>query len=358
MTSSNILIREATHSDHDQLKAVSHDAHATLRKVYRPGPSAKAIGTENPYTRIVAIKGGLLVGMATYEVDGDSIYFGSLGVLDHYRKQGVARALVRHIEGIALKEGFKKLTCATVEETRNVPIFEKLGFKIISRAIPEKFESLIGTPIHEVTMEKLLVPGLAPWNHKTYLVNNLGRTPRKLYLQAINNIQAVKNELPAPPVAVDIGCGVGIETADLVQRGFTVYAIEKEPDLIQETKNLIGNSSKVEFLIRPLEEIIDLPRASFVYAYHTLHFCDSFHFNRLWKTVTESVLPSGVFAGSFFGMHDDWVKAGKATGITVDQIRTYLAGFEILHLNEIDQTDSSRGNEERWNFVDVIARKS
>lgn len=151
-----ILIREATPSDHDQLKAVSHDAHATLRKVYRPCPSAKAIGTENPYIRIVAIKDGLIVGMATYEVDGDSFYFGSLGVLDHYRKQGVARALVRHIEGIALKDGFKKLTCATVEETGNAPIFEKLGFKIISRSIAEKFESLIEKPIHEVTMEKTL----------------------------------------------------------------------------------------------------------------------------------------------------------------------------------------------------------
>lgn len=154
-----ISIREAIDSDREQLITVSQDSHVTLRKVYRPRASAKPIGADSPFIRIVAVKNDIVVGMATYEVDGNSIYFGSLGVLAQYRKQGVAKALIQHIESVAIRDGFKRLTCATVEETGNVPIFEKLGFKITSCVIPEKFESLTGNAIHEVTLEKTLFYG-------------------------------------------------------------------------------------------------------------------------------------------------------------------------------------------------------
>lgn len=152
----SVTIREGIEPDKEQLTQVSREAHASLRKVYRPRPDAKQIGTDVPYTRIVGIKDGIVVGMATYEVEGDALYFGSLGVLETFRCQGIARSLVEHIENVARETGFFKISCATIEETGNVPIFEKLGFTVISREKADKFESVSGAPIHEVKMEKIL----------------------------------------------------------------------------------------------------------------------------------------------------------------------------------------------------------
>ncbi len=67
-------------------------------------------------------------GGATYEQDNDALYFGSLGVLEEYKKQGIARKLVEFIEIEAKKLGLRKLTCSTVLETGNEAIFHKLGF--------------------------------------------------------------------------------------------------------------------------------------------------------------------------------------------------------------------------------------
>ncbi len=41
----------------------------------------KKIGSNTPYKRIVAVADNKIVGVATYEVEGDFLYFGSLGVL-------------------------------------------------------------------------------------------------------------------------------------------------------------------------------------------------------------------------------------------------------------------------------------
>lgn len=152
----NIEIREMAPEDEPGTRIVSKESHATLRKIYSPTPIAKQIGTEVPFTRLVALSAGQVVGMVTFEVDGKALYFGSLGVLENFRRQGIATAIVVHLEQTAKSQGFKKLTCATVKETGNVQIFEKLGFSVISSQLSDKFVSVNGEPVFEVRMEKLV----------------------------------------------------------------------------------------------------------------------------------------------------------------------------------------------------------
>jgi len=150
----NILVREYTQNDLVEAKIVSDDAHAVLRKFYHPTAQAKKIGSDTPYKRIVAVADNKIVGVATYEVEGDFLYFGSLGVLTAYRKMGIAKKIISHIEEAAQSMGFSKIQCATMEKTGNVSIFEKIGFKKSSREITGKFESVDGEPIVEVYLEK------------------------------------------------------------------------------------------------------------------------------------------------------------------------------------------------------------
>lgn len=150
----NFEIREFSPLDDEGTRIVSKEAHGFLRSIYRPSKTAVQIGADTPYTRIIATCHGEVVGTATYEVDGESLYFGGLGVLEKFRRKGVASQMIRYIEEEAIRLGFKKITCSTVEETGNKIIFTRIGFEIINRDVTEKFVSLSGTPLHEIVFTK------------------------------------------------------------------------------------------------------------------------------------------------------------------------------------------------------------
>lgn len=153
----NIKIREQTQDDIEQLKVVSQEMHASMRKVYAPNQNAKKIGTDVPYVRLVVLCDEKIVGMVTYENDGDSFYFGGLGFLEAYRKKGISRNVISYLEGVARDLGFYKPSCATIEETGNVEIFKRLGFAVVSREITDKFVGVNDTIVHEVKFEKKLM---------------------------------------------------------------------------------------------------------------------------------------------------------------------------------------------------------
>jgi GNAT superfamily N-acetyltransferase len=151
-----IVIREFTSADEEDVQLVSKEALATLRKFYAPSATAKKIGSESSSIRLVAIYEDRIIGTVIYEEDSTSLYFGGLGVLEDYRRKGVLRILVERLEQIAKRGNFQKLTCATMIETGNVPIFEKLGFQVVSSEITNKFVSPAGQPVTEVRLEKLI----------------------------------------------------------------------------------------------------------------------------------------------------------------------------------------------------------
>ena len=152
----NIKIREYTQDDTEQLKVVSQETHASMRKVYAPNQNAKKIGTDVPYVRLVVLCDEKIVGMVTYEDDGDSLYFGSLGFLEAYRKKGISKNVISYLEDVARDLGFIKLSCATIEETGNVEIFKRLGFTVASRELTDKFIGMNEKTVHEVRLEKNL----------------------------------------------------------------------------------------------------------------------------------------------------------------------------------------------------------
>lgn len=52
-----------------------------------------------------------------------------------FRRQGVARALVEALAGLARELGLRALVAGTVKETGNVEIFVRLGFRVVSEKV-------------------------------------------------------------------------------------------------------------------------------------------------------------------------------------------------------------------------------
>lgn len=191
---------------------------------------------------------------------------------------------------------------------------------------------------------------------QNYFDKNKGRPVRPLYLKALEQAAFAEDS----KIAIDLGCGAGIETADLLSRGWDVLAIDREPAALDAVRSLISppQELKLELRCQWLESIEDLPASSFIYAYHSLPFCGSESLGRLFRLVAKNLRNRGIFAGSFFGPNDDWVLGNRATGISVSQLKIYLSNLNISYVEEVESIDPAAGKgRNNFHIIDIIASK-
>lgn len=181
---------------------------------------------------------------------------------------------------------------------------------------------------------------------------------RPLYLKALGHFQ----DLPGPDSfsALDLGCGIGTETLDLLRKGFRVHAFDKEPQVIallrasaEQTRLTAGLTTQ----ICAIELLQEWPSIDLFYAFHVLPFVPKDYFAQVLSRSIQSVKPGGLYVASFFGAQDDWVVAGTATGISTEEILRNLHQFEVLHFEEVKSLGPSALNgQKRWHIIEVIAK--
>lgn len=150
-----VEIREK--DQNDDIEEVVSLATEDLRRIYRPcanptgnPPSAHSI------TTLVAVKEKYIVGVIEYFAGDGALYFQGLAVHPAYRRQGIASALVKEIESIAIRLGAQKVVLSTILETGNPKIFTKLGYEITSVIPASDFEGLGGKQVTKVGMHRIL----------------------------------------------------------------------------------------------------------------------------------------------------------------------------------------------------------
>lgn len=200
------------------------------------------------------------------------------------------------------------------------------------------------------------------WND--YFEKNRGRPLRPLFLRALETLAATKiakahgaNEI----MAVELGCGAGIETAHLLSQGWKVFAVDGEPTALDSLKSTLSPDilKNLNFEGRPFEELGEIVNADFVFSYHALPFCREDRLFGLLKKIAAAVRTDGVFAGTFFGPKDQWVLEKKASGLTMTEITAAFAGFTVLHQNEIDElAPTALQGMKHWHVFEVILRLS
>lgn len=187
---------------------------------------------------------------------------------------------------------------------------------------------------------------------KKYYEKNKGRPLRSLYVQAVRYLDSSAQR------AADLGCGVGTEVFDLLQRDFEVHAVDQEAESI-ELVAALSNSPKLITHLSALENWNAWPSVDFLFAYHSFPFCPSQSFDSVVEKAFSSVKTNGVLAVSFFGLEDDWVKENKAVGISSESVKNALREFEILHFEEIKRVGpTALQGDKMWNVIEVIAKRS
>ena len=94
-----------------------------------------------------------MVGTVSFAISDERLRVIALAVLPECQRRGVARALINRLQVIARNRKCRALALYTVAETGNVPIFERLGFRL-GTTQPDAFSiSPTGQPLTEALLE-------------------------------------------------------------------------------------------------------------------------------------------------------------------------------------------------------------
>jgi SAM-dependent methyltransferase len=192
---------------------------------------------------------------------------------------------------------------------------------------------------------------------ETYYRAVAGRPLRELFVDATQFLPA---EPPAdrPLVAVDLGCGDGTETLELLRRGWTVLAVDVSSEGIARLRQSVSptDSERLSTRVVPYSAV-ELPAADLVYAGLSLPFCRPGQFDEAWRRVTSAIRPGGHFAGHFFGPHDSWAGTPDMTFHTRAEVDALLVDFDVLGFREQDEDGEAVSGPKHWHVFHVIARK-
>lgn len=188
------------------------------------------------------------------------------------------------------------------------------------------------------------------WNAYYNAVAN--RPPRKTVLTALAAFDH-------PGLAIDLGCGDGRDTVEMLRQNWTVLAIDREPDAIARllarsqlnTEQLSTQIASFETLQLPPS--VDLINASF-----SLPFCPTAAFPGLWNQIFLSLRTGGRFSGHLFGDRDSWAGNELINSWTRSQLETLLKPYTIELLEEEEHPGTTPLGEDRyWHIFHIVARK-
>lgn len=150
-----VNVREGLPVDADAGWAVAQRAERALRAVYRLTAEVVRASEARAGSRrqLVAEYDREIVGIVSYENRGDGLHLQALAVEPSWQRRGIARALVMHLVKLARSVGAARLSLYTVIETGNIPIFERLGFHVVSTQPASGLEAVSTSTLMEAYME-------------------------------------------------------------------------------------------------------------------------------------------------------------------------------------------------------------
>lgn len=182
--------------------------------------------------------------------------------------------------------------------------------------------------------------------------------------------------------AVDLGCGEGRDTRELLRRGWRVLAIDSSADAIARVEARTAREDLPRLTTRHASyETTEWPMADLINASFSIPHCTRGAFPRIWRAIASALRPRGRFAGQFFGPRDGWMaprqdlaggeplpgeplpedgwRAGRQFHSRA-QVEQLLAEAHLTpeHFEEVERPgQTAEGEAKYWHVFHVVARR-
>ena len=178
------------------------------------------------------------------------------------------------------------------------------------------------------------------------------RPPRKTTLTALANFKK-------PGFAIDLGCGIGRDTIPILEQGWTVLAIDQEPEAIAKLQAKFPDCPQLTTQVSTFESLQIAQPVNLINASFSLPFCSPVAFPRVWKHIFNSLVVGGRFCGHLFGDRDSWRDKPFLYCQTRSQVEILLQPYQIELLEEEEHSGQTPLGETRdWHIFHIVAQKN
>ena len=164
----------------------------------------------------------------------------------------------------------------------------------------------------------------------------------------------------APPkLAVDLGCGAGRDSRELLRRGWRVLAMDRRPEAIETLAALVSAEQRSRLQTR-VADIADfeIPACDLVNASVSLPFLSAEAYASAWERIRGALPAGGRFSGLLFSDRDQSAGEPDMTCPSPDVIRGHLADYEIERWVETEEDGhTALGEAHHFHLIEVIARR-
>jgi SAM-dependent methyltransferase len=187
-----------------------------------------------------------------------------------------------------------------------------------------------------------------------YYDSQVGREPRELLREALHSFDREDRV----GMAVDLGCGDGTDTAELIAHGWTVLAIDAQEEAIRRVHEKVppDGAPLLTTIVSPMEDAT-IPASDLVFASFSLPFCRPGAFPGLWERLRWSLHPGGRFAGELFGDRDSWASDPEMTFHDAGAAQALFDGWEVESFEEEEEDGEAFDGPKHWHVFHVIARR-
>lgn len=170
-------------------------------------------------------------------------------------------------------------------------------------------------------------------------------------------IEVTTGERGEGRVAIDLGCGAGNEAVALLERGWSVHAVDGERRAIE----ILTDRVPPELAKNLTSEVnlfheANLPEADLVFASLSLPFAGT-HLRASVEAALKATRANGWFVGVFFGHNDTWAAEEDVATVDRASIEEMFSGFEAISIEESEFDGPSGAGPKHWHWFVVRAQR-
>lgn len=160
-------------------------------------------------------------------------------------------------------------------------------------------------------------------------------------------------------LAVDLGCGAGRDSRELLRAGWRVVAVDREPEALRRLVAAAGELPPGRLATRVADLAdVPIPECDLVNASLCLPFLAPPAFDRAWDRILAAVRSGGRFAAMLFGERDDSAGDPAMTCLAPESVERRLADFAIEHWSVTEEdTTTALGEPHHFHLIEFVGRK-
>jgi tellurite methyltransferase len=184
-----------------------------------------------------------------------------------------------------------------------------------------------------------------------YYGKNEGREPRRALLDVLATYAD-------PGRAIDLGCGSGIDTLEMLRRGWRVLAVDAEVEAIRRLVARVPEdlAGRLETRVARMEDT-ELPPTDLLQASFSLFFCDPARFRDVWRRIADALAGGGRFVGELLGDRDTWAPDDDISAFTEPEARALFDGWTLERFEIEEEDGEACDGPKHWHVFHAIARR-